>query len=394
LHPTSSGRFARAAVWALVLLFPLAYLPRLATTGPDRPQELPPAWAHVVVVTASRWPARIDLELPALAELERNASAPRQVYAPAASSAGSAASLWTGRWAANHGVVSNDLALAPGAWTLATALRESGARTAAFLQEPFVSATSVGGFELVHESAADDAGALGAAAAAFLRATEGRAAVWVHLAHAGPSGSDVDRALAALFAELDASGRRIDTLVIATGFGQDDPSAEGASAEEASDRRYRVPLWVELPSRLHAGAHGAGALSLVDLAGTLAEVLRLPRPDASRGQLPPQSRLALATPILKGAGRYEWLFVNEPDRTILRSGNWRVVGRGNPPRRDALSTSQTQDPTRDVGFAPAPAGVRADLERQFAELDTAVRAGAEVAIAAAVPEPWRGRAGW
>jgi len=380
-RPAARGdALGRLCLAALIAVFPLAYLPRLLFGDARLPEPPSPRWAHVVVVTASRWPARGELDDPRLAELGRRASYADQVYAPCASRAGSAASLWTGRWPSNHGVLADDLALPPDAWTLAEAARRSGARTAAFLAEPFASATGVGGFERVVEDAAYDPRGLARDARAFLARHAGeRTLVWLHLRDAGAGGRDAGELIGALHDASAASGRWIDTLTVATGFAR----AEDGGAEDA---RLRVPLWVELPSRLYAGRRSTGAASLVDLAGLACDLLALPLPDPARGDAALQSRARHLGTTVKGGGGFEWLLLESADRRTLRFGKTRVEAHGRPPAGDdAFVTRELEDPTRDDGFREVTGELRLRMIHTWRQVAELVQEGAT----APVPAPRR-----
>ena len=408
-------RRARWALLALILLLPVVYLPRVLSGAAPEPLAPRPAWVQLVVVTASRWP---DLDgaarHPAFDRLERRGTRARQAYTTTLVPAGAAASLWTGRWASAHGVLAPDRALAPGSWTMARAAREAGARTVAFLQEPFATATGIAGFEKVRESPDAAPSVLAADAATFLaRHADERTLVWIHLADAGPGGADVGAVLDVLNTARedpdDATGRRFDTLTLVTGFGTDvpddgepggigepgEPGEPGEIGDLGDDRAYRTPLWAVLPAALYAGRSGEGSVSLVDVAGVLCELMRLPRPDESRGERPIQSYTLNLEHALKGGGGFEWLLLHERDREILRFGRMRVVATGEPPWEDREPrVDAAPDPTADRGFVPGPAGVRAEQIAQWRELSRQAREDAAESVPTEVPEAWRGRPGW
>ena len=292
-------RAARVVLWALILAVPAAYLPQLFGSGPTAPSPRRPAWVHLIAVTASHWEAAPPgaPPPPALEAFYREATGFERAFAPATATAGSAASLWTGRWPAHHGVLSNDLALAPGSWTLAEAARRSGARTAAFLEEPFVTATGIGGFETVLERPELGPAELARAGAAFLREhPEERVLLWLHLERSGPGGRAVAEVLEGLAPALEETRRAHDALTLVTAFAGEGPPG--------SDARHRVPLFTALPAALLAGRRSPGSASPVDLAGVLRELLRLPHPDEAAGEASLQSRPYLEAG-LKGASGYE-----------------------------------------------------------------------------------------
>ncbi|MCZ6596187.1 MAG: hypothetical protein O7B99_00955, partial [Planctomycetota bacterium] len=239
----------RVALAALVLAAPLVYVPRvLFGDATDEPLSPAPSWTHLIVVSASRWDAPLNaLDQPAvgalaIAALDRRASRIDRMYAPSPSSAACAASLWTGRWPGNHGVLENDRALVAGTWTVAAGAREAGAATAAFLQEPFVSATGIAGFDEVRESPDLLPGEMTRYAAGFLADHTGeRVVLWLHLHDAGAGGQAVAEVLAGLFTALEPDGRRFESIVLVCAFGSGDAVDPAA------------PFWLALPGALFAG---------------------------------------------------------------------------------------------------------------------------------------------
>ena len=122
-------RLARNALLALCVLAPLVYLPRvLLGAKTPLPATTPPSWTHLVLVTVGAWPdaAAAAAADPAFSAFDLRASRVASMYAPASASAASAASLWTGLYPRSHGVLRNDQALAPGAWTLRSTPCERG----------------------------------------------------------------------------------------------------------------------------------------------------------------------------------------------------------------------------------------------------------------------------
>ncbi len=315
-------KHARLAVLALVLAAPLVYLPRvLFGSAPEAPLDMPPVWMHLVVVTVGEWPD-VDgaLKRSALGRFDRRASRVAAAFAPSPSRAATAASLWTGRWPRHHGVLANDLALAEGSWTLAAAARTSGARTAAYLQEPFASATGIGGFDEVEEGAAFTASDLARRGAAFLEGRAGeRAVLWLHLADAGPGGEAVDALLAGLEPALEPI--QPETALALAVFRRGDFAGDVEP--------LGAPLWVALPGALNAGRRGDARVSLVDLAGMLRIAMRLPPPRADRGQRAPQSRAELLVNALRGGGPRPWVLVQGPPdgEDVWQTGDRRVVAR-------------------------------------------------------------------
>ena len=311
-----SERNARRLVLGLVLLAPLVYLPRILlgsqTELPGRPA---PAWTHLVVVTVGTWPdLPHSLEQPALADFDRRASRVSAVFAPSASRAATAASLWTGRYPRSHGVLSNDLALAEGTWTLAAAAREAGTRTAAFLQEPFVGATGIGGFDTVVENGSATAEELAFEAVEFVSGVvDERVLVWVHLANAGEGGRDLAQVIEGVTAGLTAADRGPESTVVLAVL------ARGAT-DGPSDTidPLGAPLWVALPGALQVGRRSEARLSLVDLPGTLRLVLGLPAPTQEA------SRADVMWNALRGGGARPGVVV-QGERDVWRRGDRRVI---------------------------------------------------------------------
>jgi hypothetical protein len=291
---------ARWALLALVLAFPLLYLPRVlfpragAPEGPlgtRAPAAPPPAWIHCVVVTLSEWvEPSAQARLVHLKAWRDRASRGTNVHPNAFAPAGSAASLWTGRFAAHHGVLGEGQALPEGVWTLAGAARESGTATCALLQEPFASATRIGGFARVRERADLSAAEIGAETEAFLDETAGRRRLlWIHLQEPGPEAGELEAVLGGLEASLSRRGALAETLLLLAAF------ARAGEAPPAG-----APFWLALPGGEWRGRRGEGLASLSDATGLLREILRLPPPDPLRRQSPLQSRPELLRDTLRG----------------------------------------------------------------------------------------------
>jgi arylsulfatase A-like enzyme len=221
------------------------------------------------------------------------------------------ASLWTGLVPLRHGVrVNGEHALAEGAVTLAEHARADGIETAAFVScdvlapafglaqgferysvpdEPRA-ARSGGGQERTADATID-------AALAWLGARDPARPylLWVHLfdAHAPhdpppelaarfptPYLAEVaamDRALARLFAALDAPGAGPRPFVLVVGdhgeaFGEHGEHGHGLLCHEAT---LRVPLLARWPDRRRAGERSSELVGVVDIAPTLAEALGL-----------------------------------------------------------------------------------------------------------------------
>ncbi|MEO0651162.1 MAG: hypothetical protein AAFZ65_10835 [Planctomycetota bacterium] len=273
------SKLARLAVAGLMLAFPLVYGLRVLGT-PRIPSPIPtlPADFNLLVLTVGGWQDPQALPpWPSVDSLTGRGVRVGPVFAASDDPAASAVSLWTGRFVPHHGVVDAGRSLPPGAWTLASAARASGARTAAFLQAEFARRQGLAGFDQVVEGLELEPERLGTLAAEFLaRDADARSVVWIHLAEPGPAGGHVERVLAPVLGELDGSGARVDTLTVLTALrGRQDAWMEG---------RARVPLLVELPTALNARRSSEGQLSHVHLTALLRRLMRLPGPDASAGQ--------------------------------------------------------------------------------------------------------------
>lgn len=333
---TSGGGLARLLLWGLVLL-PLGFVPRLFGEPTPEPLDLRPAWMHLVVVTVGRWesgPAGPELDA-----LRRRSAVHPQLYATSHATGPSAASLWTGRWPRGLGLRSNADGLPVEAWSLARAAQDSGAITAALLEEPFVSGTRIPGFAHVLEAPElSDATLLDAAERHFASHPEARKLLWLHVRESGPGGERVEPLLAGLHDLFQRMGVEHDTMLLLTAFGRE--------LAEPGDGAFRVPFFASLPTGLFAGRRGAGAASQVDLVGdVLLELMRLPPPNEAQGGLPLQSRPQTLGPALKGGGKYGWLLLEGTERTVLRSGKLRgdlAPTQGVEPR-----FFFSDDPTRD-----------------------------------------------
>lgn len=382
-------RVSRAVLLALCTLPLFAYLPRVLRERDSLPALPPARWVHLLVVTAERFDGGPDLELAPFAELEVRSTRPLETLSTSTVPAAAAASLWTGRWPHHHGVLAADQALAPDSWTLASALRASGARSAAFLASPFVTTTGLAGFEQVFEDPAADPEQLATRAAAFIRehsAEDGlreRIAVWVHLRDAGPGGAQLANAVETLRAALREAGALEDCVTLVTALSAD-PGGDPAKGE----RRYRVPLWLELPAALFAGRRGQGTVGLLDLALPLVEVLAVEGPDALRGEAELQSRPEIATALAGGVLRRPFV-LHEPDRHRWLDGPFRVSGPDPPPAPDEdllVRHARLGAQVPDDEAAAARERYRASLERLTRDATPAVRANLDPA--------WSGRAGW
>ena len=266
-----SGRLPTLLLAALILLPAIGFLPRLLGEPTPLPLDRRPTWAHTVVVTCEAIGpgARSD---PGLVELERRAA--RAAVRLPEEAAEAVAQLWTGR-AERTGAA---------AWTLAGAVRDSGGRTAAFSNRPYVTGGGLAGFDRVLEDPGLSPADLAELLAEQLE-SDRRTLTWLHLETGADDGALGDL-LEGVHRALEAAGHRWDALVGVTALGAE---------------RGMAPLWAELPSALYADRAGTGAAPLVDVAGLALQLLRLPGPDLPRGQLPIESTGALATLLQGGA---------------------------------------------------------------------------------------------
>jgi len=336
----------RRALLAVCLLFPVVMLPQVFLRGEDRPRELKPAWVHIVVVTAKVWPAGGMPEGAAFERLNQDGVRMAPLFSPSDSSAAAAAGLWSGRWPRTNGVTGADRALPAGAWTLASTARSTGAATAARLEEPFATVTGIGGFDDVREEPRLAIDRLAEDVAAFYeRHPDQRTVLWVHLADAGPRGSRLADAIGAVQQAIGDGQRRLDTLTLITGL--------AAGPGPYPDSTALVPLFAELPTRLNAGTVGTPHLSLVDVAGGIADVLRLPYAAA-------QSRAAGMLYALSGGRALQPVEVRIGDVPIYRRANVRVVGA--PGTAEALDQGLFTRTPRPLSGNEAAAALREAFE--------------------------------
>jgi hypothetical protein len=236
-----------------------------------------------VVVTCDRLPADIDLERPGFATLERRATRVALRAPEPCEAADPAASLWSGRR-----LSAGDLERSPGAlrWSLACASQRSGSSGAAFLERPLATQAHLSGFERVIED--EDLGPerlLRLAEEHFDSEPQRRKLLWLHLADPGPRAERLDALLAGLHRAIETRGQGWDTLLLATSL-EAEPGTE-------------IPLWAELPSDMLAGRKGRGCADPCEVASVLLDLLRLPPPDVTRGEVPIESGPDLAI-LLRG----------------------------------------------------------------------------------------------
>ena len=247
------------------------------------PRDRRPTWAHLVVVTCDRLPEDLDLGRPGFATLERRATRAALRAPDPVDAAVMAASLWSGRR-----VSANELERTPGAlrWSLACASQRAGSSGAAFLERPLATQAHIAGFERVIED--EDLGPerlLRLAEEHFDGEPRRRKLLWLHLADPGPRGERLDALLAGLHRAIESRGQSWDTLLLATAL-EADPGAE-------------IPMWAELPSDMLAGRKGSGCADPSEVACVLLDLLRLPPPDVTRGEVPIETGPDLAI-LLRG----------------------------------------------------------------------------------------------
>lgn len=328
-------RAARIVIAVLILALPAVYLPRiLASSTPERAAPRP-AWAHLVVVTAERWPGAVaPPDSMALGALEADGVRIGPLFTPSLDPVAAAQGLWTGRW---------DGAGSP--WSVAEAARRGGARTAVFANDP--TPRGVAGFgrsEIRPGATADE---LVEAAEAFLAQSRGeRLVLWVHLAEAGRGAGAFDATVGRLRRTLADLDLALDSVFVATTL--------RGSPSPALDAEALVPLWIALPTGLEAGKTSRCQLSLVDLAGGLVDLMRLPGPGPDEPAL--QSRSSSMMRAFSGGWPLEPVIVDlGPAGQLVRTGPGRyLAGAAGPPTVEAL------DPP--YGTAPPRAPTAAERE--------------------------------
>ncbi len=306
---------ARLLLLALVVAAPLVFAAKVALGElRTRPLSQHPTWTQTVLVTVGRWPSPNELP-PAegFAELRARGVKVGPVYTAALGAPGpSAVSLLTGRYVANHGVRTQSDALPSAAWTLASAARDSGARTGAFLSVPFVSRHDLSGFEqLVEDPSMEPAGLARAAAEFLTEHRDERRFAWIHVDRPGTDGSAVETVLQTVRETFEELEQGHESLIVFTALsGAPDAPAEG---------RCLVPMWIELPAGLNARLAATSQLSQVDLAGALAQLLRLPWPNPGSEQIAVQSRTTSMLSAMSGGRAVEWIWIDTDEGDLLRT---------------------------------------------------------------------------
>jgi hypothetical protein len=374
--PRAEG-LARFLLAVAMLLAPCVYVARLTLAEPETsPRPERPLWANTLLLTVGRWPTPARLpEGPHFADLARGGIEIAGVYAACDQPGPAAVSLLTGRFGLNHGVDGPQRALPPGAWTLASAALQSGARTAAFLQADFVSRHGIAGFETVREDSATDLSALASQAGDWLAEHPGeRRFLWLHAERPGAQGAELEAALGTLWTRLAERKEQFQTLTVFT--------ALAGPERPEPDLGLRVPLRLQLPNGVNARRRAEVLLSQVDLAGTLRELLRLPGPSWARGQAPLQSRSRSGYQALEGAEVQEPLWIDGSFGSLARWPDLRAVARptspGAAPALEFLSLPRWN--AGPENGAPLPDGQRTSAEDRFWRLRGSLLEGATSAV--------------
>ncbi|MFT5285542.1 MAG: hypothetical protein ACI8TQ_001707 [Planctomycetota bacterium] len=355
-RPSNEGLFRGIAI-ALMLLFPVVYFASALFGATPSPIQPKPRWTQLFVLTVSEWPAVSFSEPSGLSRFAGQSGSIDQLYAPSLNPVSSAASLWTGRFQSRFQSGQSDRAafkgLPPNSWTLVESLRASGARTAAFLQEPLISQSGIEGFESVTEAPTLDLEAMTTLVVERLKETSNkRNCIWLHVTQ--PTIVQLSTLATNLRAVAHNAGIGHESLIVITGF--------GTPKSLTLDGQSRAPLHMIIPGGTAAGLKGSGAASVVDLAGTLQSLLKLPPPIAP--QKPLHSRGEHLWRLLNGGSGYQWLFIGGEYGDVLRFGRTRVA----PNAIGQLVAEQTDDPRSDAGFHPAPKPLQAEMIGQYRQL--------------------------
>ena len=312
-------RLVRLALALAMLAFPLVYGWRILASDPvPMPLPEPPTEIDLIVLTTGEWPTpeRIP-ETPVLDGVRSRGIVAGPVFAGSDDAAASAVTLWTGRVVANHGVRDRDRSLPPLTWSLAQEAADSGARTGAFLSQPFCRRQGIRGFDQVIEAPEMPPAKLGELAAAFLEREPGRRhVVWIHLDSPGPEGIAIEAALGPVLASQDRRGRRTDTLTVVTSLsGREAGWMEGSA---------RVPLIIELPTAMNARRVTAAHLSHVHVTALLRRLMRLGGPNAALAEAPLQAEADPLWNATRGAGAFEPVWVEGEFGHVYRRSGLRV----------------------------------------------------------------------
>ena len=311
-RPKAEG-FARFLLGLLMLLAPAIYVVKVALADPEtEPGRFPTQWVQTIVVTFDRWPLPDRLPAgPAYDVARSRAMDLGPVFAACDAPGPSAVSLWTGRFAAHHGVLDGGSALPEGTWTLASAAQSDATATGAFVQDDFVSRHGIEGFGRVVEGADVATDVLAARAAAFVREHDvDRKLVWLHVSRPGPEGRDAEAALGTLRQAIEETGAASETMWIHTAL---------AGPQQLEDEMaLRVPLFVELPTALNARWTPTTHLSQVDLVGAILRFLKFPQPSLEAGHVPPQSRTDSMEAALRGQPSLEWVWTDGEFGHVVR----------------------------------------------------------------------------
>jgi hypothetical protein len=322
------GRWAWAALVLLVLVFPLVYAPRvLFGARDDDPLPPLPAYAHLLVLAVEELAPWEPGSVAALREFDQRSARLDAAYGASDEPPRARAALLSGRWApriALEGLGADD-------WTVLSAAERAG------------------------WSVLEAEGAAGVQRAAehFAARPDSRSAAWIWLPAMEPQA--LGQALAEFWERAGGHRRRVDTLTVVVGMAR--PGVSGARPGDSE--ALCVPLYAELPAALNAGRGSAALVSVVDLAGFLAEILRLPRPDRLHGEIPWDSRPLQLWAALRGAPGGEGALMEIAGSVVWRAPNGRAVLEGGAPRAEAPGPA---------GWRPLGGAEGQALERKLAAL--------------------------
>jgi hypothetical protein len=374
--PRAEG-IARLLLALLLVLGPAVYVAKFALSEPvTRPAQERPLWAQVLLITVGHWPTPARLPTgPASTAFVGNAIELSGIYAADDDAGPSAVSLLTGRFALNHGVFDSELALPPGAWTLASAAQASGAKTAAFIEADWVTRHAIGGFDTLVEAPEGDPQVLIQRAAQWLEQSGGeRRLLWLHLESLGAEGENLESALAQLDQALTVRREQFQALTVFT--------ALRGPAREEPDLAQRVPLRLRLPNSLYARRRAEVQLSHADLAGGLRELLRLPGPSRAAGQADLQSRWRSLHVALQGGDVNEPVWLDGAYGSLARLGDLRVLATpGTPGAAPNLRFARLPRPTAGPNEGlPLPSGEAKAAEDAFWRLRSQLLRNATTAV--------------
>lgn len=358
--------------------------------------------------------------------LARHAVVFEQAWSCASWTKPSVACLLTGLPGVRHGARTLDDALDPGVTTLAEVFGRAGYASAAFVDNPFVSAASFGltrGFDSVRQAPAapgrrnvnsleGDAFKLQRALAPWLLAhADRRFLLYAHsidlhaeyrprppftrlFTRPGAAPRDVDLYDAELRANDEAFGRLVAllrrvglyerTLIVLTADHGEEFGEHGAwrHGHTLNQGLLQVPLIVKLPGPTRAGRRVADPVSNVDVLPTLLDLAGLPRPAGVEGRsLRPlvegRARAARRTIFAEQLSPHEALYA-------ARDARYKAVQQLLPrPARRLFDLSRDPHERHDLSAAP-PAAAGA-LLRELDGWVAGAQAGWHVALASGAP---------